>query len=169
MKTRRILGSILLLLLSTFVQLAQASDLAENKDLVRRFVTASNELDFAALDQIVAPDVVRHSQSTPDLVITSVEDLKAFLEQDAATMEGASVDVHTMVAEGDRVALYGTFSGKHVGNFGPLEATGKSVSANLHAMFRIEDKRIAEFWVLWDNVYVLAQLGHSPFRPADCD
>ena len=180
MKNRRISESILLLALSAFVQLAQASDIAENKDLVRRFVAATNELDFAVLDQIVAPDVVRHSQSTPDLVVTSVEDLKAFLAQDAATMEGANVEVHTMVAEGDRVAgvgnagvlvvaLYGTFSGKHVGNFGPIEATGKTVSANLHAMFRIEDKRIAEFWVLWDNVHVLTQLGHSPFRPADCD
>ena len=150
-------------------QLACASEAESNKALVREFVEASNALDFATLREIVAPDVVRHSQSTPGIVVTSREDLLAFLEQDAATMEGASVEVRTMVAEGDRVALYGTFSGRQVGNFGPIEPTGKNVSANLHAMFRIDGERIAEFWVLWDNLHVLAQLGHSPFAAADCD
>lgn len=169
MNTEKAITSILLLALSASCQLVQASDIANNKALVQRFVAETNALNLDALDEIVAPDVVRHSQSTPGLVITSLAELKAFLEQDAATMEGARVDIDSLVAEGDRVALFGTFSGKHVGNFGPIEATGRSVSVNLHGMFRIEGGRIAEFWVLWDNAFVLTQLGHSPFGPADCD
>ena len=38
--------------------------LEENKDLVRRFIQAANEADWAALDALVAADLVRHSAAT---------------------------------------------------------------------------------------------------------
>ena len=161
----RISGSVVLIVLALLFEPARASDIESNKALVHRFVTAGNELDFSALDSIVAPDVVRHSQSTPGVVITNLLDFKAFLERDATMMEGARVDLEILVAEGDRVAIYGNFSGTHTGSFGPIEPTGRTVSLNVHAMFRIEDDRIVEIWILWDNVALLTQLGHSPFAP----
>lgn len=164
---RRVSGSILLLAVSVISGLVHASDIDHNKTLVKRFVMATNELDFAALDRIVAADVVRHSQSTPGLVINNLADFKAFLERDAAVMDGARVDVETLISEGDRVALYGSFSGTHVGSFGPIEPTGKTISVDVHAMFRISEGRIVEFWILWDNAALLMQLGHSPFGPVD--
>ena len=164
---KRSIETLLLLALTAFAGLGHASDTEANKDLARRFVAATNELDFAALEDVVSPDMIRHSQSTPGLVITNLDDFKAYLERDAATFQGARVDVDTMVAEGDRVALYGKFSGKHVGNIGPIEATGISVSLDVHAMFRIENGRIAECWILWDNAALLTQLGHMPSGPSN--
>lgn len=167
MFNKRYIETVLFLALATFFVPACASDTDSNKDLVHRFVAATNELDFAALDEVVSPDIVRHSQATPGLVITNLDDFKAFLERDAGAFQGARVDVDAIVAEGDRVALYGKFSGKHVGNFGPIEATGISVSLDIHSMFRIENSHIAEVWVLWDNAALLTQLGHSPFGSPD--
>ncbi len=43
---------------------------------------------------------------------------------------------------------------------GPFPASGKRMSVEFSGVFRIEDGRIAELRLVWDNVYVLRQLGH---------
>ena len=53
-----------------------------NKEVVRRFVEAINRRDFDALDDLVAPDVRRHSPSTPGVTVENLDDFKAFLRQD---------------------------------------------------------------------------------------
>jgi predicted ester cyclase len=159
-------GLALLMLFTFWSETASASDAENNKILVRRFVAANNSLDLSALDAIVAPDMVRHSQSTPHLAITNLADFKDLLKRDAATIDGARVDVDILVAEGDRVAFYGVFSGTHVGTYRSVEATGKSVSLDVSGMFRIQDNVIVEIWILWDNMALLTQLGHPPVGPA---
>jgi len=67
-----------------------------------------------------------------------------------------------LVAEGDRVAGLATYSGTQTGPMGDIPATGKAVEAPVLAMFRIEEGRIAELWVVWDNVAMLTQLGQFP-------
>jgi len=158
-------GLVLLVILPLWIETAHAADIEKNKALVRRFVNATNELDYSALDEILATDMVRHSQSTPDLHITNRADFKAYLAQDAATFNGARVDVEILIAEGDRIAILGVFKGTHVRPVGPIEATGKPVSIVISAMFRIQGDRIVEIWVLWDNAALLTQLGHPPFSP----
>jgi predicted ester cyclase len=34
------------------------------------------------------------------------------------------------------------------------------------AFLRVEDGKIAEMWVTWDNAAALAQLGHLPTTPS---
>ena len=161
----QITGVFLLIILPLWVDTAHASDLEFNKTLVRRFAVATRELDYPVLDSIVAPDVVRHSQSTPGLEITSLAELKAYLERDNAAIDGARVDFDVLIAEGDRVAYYGMFTGTHVGTIGSIKATGKPISLDVSGMFIIQDNLIVEFWILWDNGTLLTQLGHSPFSP----
>ena len=63
-----------------------------------------------------------------------------------------------LVAERDAVALRGTFQGVHGGPFAGIEATGRSVIANLMIFYRIEDGRIAEHWMQFDVAGLIAQL-----------
>ena len=157
--------AILLLILPLWIDSAHASDTEFNKTLVRRFAVATRELDYPVLDSIVAPDVVRHSQSTPGLEITSLAELKAYLERDNAAIDGARVDFDILIAEGDNVAFYGEFTGTQVGPIGSIAATGKPISLDVSGMFIIQDNLIVEFWILWDNGALLTQLGHTPFSP----
>ena len=161
----QIMGAFLLIILPLWIDTAHASDTEFNKTLVRRFAVATRELDYSVLDSIVAPDVVRHSQSTPGLEITSLAELKVYLEQDNAAIDGARVDFDVLIAEGDRVAYYGVFTGTQVGTIGPLKATGRPISIDVSGMFLIQDNLIVEFWILWDNGALLTQLGHTPFSP----
>jgi predicted ester cyclase len=60
------------------------------------------------------------------------------------------------------VAAYATYSGTMTGPLGDLPATGKSMESKFMTIFRIEDGRIAELWVEWDNLSMLTQLGLFP-------
>ena len=156
-------GALFLTFLPLWIEVANASDTENNKVLVRQFAAATRDLDYSVLDRIVAPDVIRHCQSTPGLEIRSLADLKVYLERDNAAIDGARVDFDVLVAERDTVAYYGVFSGTHVGQIGSIKATGKAISLDVSGMFRIQDNLIVEFWILWDNGAMLTQLGHSPF------
>jgi predicted ester cyclase len=66
------------------------------------------------------------------------------------------------IGEGDMVAVYATYTGTMTGPLGDLPPTGKSMESKFITIFRIEEDRIAELWVEWDNVAMLTQLGHFP-------
>ena len=132
----------------------------ENKAIVRRFVEAGNARDYGGLEAVVAPDFIRHCPSTPDVVVRSRADFRRFLETDAETFPDNRVRLDTLVAEGDHVAFWATYTGTQEGPMGRFPASGKRVSAEFAGVFRIEDGRVAEARLVWDNVSLLKQLGH---------
>jgi steroid delta-isomerase-like uncharacterized protein len=137
--------------------LAQAE---ANKETMRRFVDAMNARDFDGLDELVSPDVVRESPSTPGLVVQSLEQFKEFLRQDLEGVPDAVQEIRMMVAEGDRVAVWANYSGTQTGPMGAFPATGARVDLDFAGILRFEDGKIAEINVVWDNLGMLVQLGH---------
>lgn len=133
-----------------------------NKALVNAFAEAGNKSDLEAFDRLLAPDFVRHCEATPDVTVTTCEDFKEFYRETALTFPDQQMILTTLVAEGDRVAFWGKFSGTQSGPMGPFPPTGKRMESDCAGIFRIEDGRIAELWVTWDNLAGLAQLGLFP-------
>jgi steroid delta-isomerase-like uncharacterized protein len=133
-----------------------------NKDVVRRLIAAINARDFDQIEELVAPDVVRHSQATAGVEVRSREQFKEFLRQDLTTFPDAQQEIHTLIAEGDKVALYLTLTGTQEGPAGPFPATGKKVEVRFLGIMRVENGKVAEIWVEWDNLSILTQLGHFP-------
>ena len=135
---------------------------AENKALIEGFVSVGNSRAYDRLKEFVAEDFVRHCQATPGLVVTNLEQFKAFMESDVKVCPDSMVELHQLVAEGDRVAIWATYSGTQEGAMGPFPPSGKKMTLEFGAIFRIEAGKIAELWVTWDNLAALAQLGHFP-------
>ena len=133
-----------------------------NKALVNAFAEAGNTNDLEAFDRILAPDFVRHCEATPEVTVTTCEDFKQFYRETARTFPDQRMTLNTLVAEGDRVAFWGKFSGTQNGTMGPFPPTGKRMESDCAGIFRIEDGKIAELWVTWDNLAGLAQLGLFP-------
>ena len=77
----------------------------ENKAVVRRFGEAMNSRQLDVLDEIVAPDFVRHCQATPDVKVRSLEAFKEFLRQDTAVFPDSIQTARHIVAEGALVAV----------------------------------------------------------------
>jgi steroid delta-isomerase-like uncharacterized protein len=133
-----------------------------NKKIVRSFADAGNRNDLEAFDGLLAPDFVRHCEATPEINVTSSEEFKQFYRETEKTFPDQRMTLDVLVAEGDRVAFWGTFSGTQDGPMGPFPPTGRRMQSDIGGMFRIEAGRIAELWVTWDNLAGLAQLGLFP-------
>jgi steroid delta-isomerase-like uncharacterized protein len=136
------------------------------KAIVRSFVEAANERDYDALEAIVSPSFERHCQATPDVVVRNFEDFRRFLERDVETFPDARVTLETLVAEGNLVAFWATLTGTQSGAMGPYPPSGKRAEVEFGGIFRIEAGRITQLRLTWDNMALLAQLGHFPLPSA---
>jgi predicted ester cyclase len=97
---------------------------------------------------------------TPDMVRRYVDDVR--LVEHIAAVEAAfpnyQIHVDDMLAERDMVVVRGRFEGLHRGPFAGIEATGRSVSAGLIIIYRVENNRIVDHWMQFDTSALLQQL-----------
>lgn len=133
-----------------------------NEEIVMRMIEAVNARDFDALDEVVSPTVRRYSGATPEVVVTNLDDFKAFLHADLAAVPDAIQKTNLIFSSGDMVAVHETYSGTQTGQMGPFPPSGKELEIPFIGLLRIENGKIAEIWVEWDNLSALAQLGHFP-------
>ena len=68
----------------------------------------------------------------------------------------------TIFGAGDKVAVRAHYIGTQTGQMGPFPPSGMRVELPFMAILRIENDKIAEIWVEWDNISILTQLGHLP-------
>ena len=134
----------------------------QNKAVIRRFFEAWNSRRPEAFDELAAPDVVRHCQATPGLDVFNLDQLKKFLKLDTNVFPDSVQTIKHLVAEGNLVALWVTYEGTQRGSMGPFAPSGVRAQFDFGAVFRMEGGKIAEWWVTWDNMTVLRQLGHPP-------
>jgi len=163
MKKHQLLFAMITLLVVVFFGCDNRSErLESNKNLIHRFGEATNAADWDAFDELLTPDFSRHCQATPNVQVNSREEFKKLQESFLASMPDQKVTTKMLIAERDKVAAYATYSGTLTGPMGEFPATGKSVELNFITIFRIEEGRIAEIWVEWDNLAMLTQLGLFP-------
>jgi predicted ester cyclase len=129
------------------------------RSLIERLVDAMNNRDLDALDDVVAAGFVRHCQATPQLEINSIDDFKAFLRADVAAFPDNVQTITHLAADGDLIGVFATYEGTHLGPLGPFEPTGKHATFDFAGMFKVEDGKLSELWVTWDNMTILTQLG----------
>jgi predicted ester cyclase len=135
---------------------------AETKDLVRRFESAMNARQLDLLDEIISPDVVRHCEATPGIEVTDLDQLKDFLRADASVFPDNKQTFNHVLVDEDMVGIWATYEGTQMGKMGPFPPSEKYVKFSFACILRMEEGKIAEWWVTWDNMSILAQLGHLP-------
>ena len=135
---------------------------AEAQALVIEFFDAMNDRELDRLDAIVATNVVRHCEATPDVDVHSLEDFKAFLNAYAAVFPDNVQTATHIAADGDLIGIFATYEGTHLGPFGPFEPTGKRAKFDFAGMIKLENAKISELWITWDNMTILTQLGLLP-------
>ena len=155
------LVAALLLSLAVCAQ-AQEPATTPQKELVNRFNEACNARHYSRLDDLVHKNFRRHCQATPGVTVKSLDEFKTFLGADGTTFPDARVDLTQMIEEGDRVAFWGSFTGTQKGDMGPFPASMKKVVLDVSGVFRFEAGKIAELWIVWDNMAVFTQLELEP-------
>ncbi|MDU8886228.1 ester cyclase [Yeosuana sp. MJ-SS3] len=139
------------------IELAQ-----QNKEIVTKAFEVVGNGDYDKFDLYIAKNYVRHSQATPDLVVNSLDDFKAFIRQDRQVIPDQHLEIKKLVAEGDLVAFYAVYKGTQTGQMGPFPPSNKFAELDFSGVHRMENGKIVETWITWDNLTILKQLGHFP-------
>lgn len=126
----------------------------QNKDVVRRFVFASDRLDFTVIDEIVADDYVDHVPGTAN----GREHLKTYLTGLADAFPDMRREIVQIIADGDLVATVNRVSGVQKRDFGRFPSKGNQFEIEVARIFRIADGCIAEHWEVVDNASIERQL-----------
>jgi steroid delta-isomerase-like uncharacterized protein len=140
----------------------KCDEAAANKELVTRAMDVIVAGEFDRLDEYFAADYKRHSQASPIQEMTNLDQFRDWLAADRAAFPDGRLETDVMLAEGDKVALFGRWIAKQEGPMGPFPATGKTMTLQISGVHRIENGKIVETWVTWDNMSSLVQLGHMP-------
>jgi steroid delta-isomerase-like uncharacterized protein len=133
--------------------------LEQNKALVQRTM---GELDRRNLDAVIAtyrPDATFHGFAPVTLDVNGYRQMMSGL---LAAFPDSRFFVRDIVAEGDRVVARHTMEGTQQGAFLGIPASGKHVTVEASAMFRIQDAKVTEIWLNADFLGMLQQIGAVP-------
>jgi predicted ester cyclase len=144
-----------------------------NKAVARRYYEEIfNQGNLAAIDELVAPDLVAHGPGVaPRAEGTSSRDrLRQAVTGLRTTWPDLHLTIEDEIAEGDKVAVRYTRRGTQKGEwhsilFGTVPPTGKEVTFTGVTIFRLVNGKIAEIWLNPDELGMVQQLGLIPPAP----
>jgi predicted ester cyclase len=136
-------------------EVAQGSNNAATQ---RRLVEeAQAQGRLAAVDEILTPDFVDHTPF-PGMPPTR-EGVKQIFAMIRAGLPDHDARIEQMVAQGDLVATYKSFTGTHDGELFGVAPTGRRVTIRVMDFVRYRDGQLAEHWNIVDVAGLMAQLG----------
>lgn len=132
---------------------------ATHKAIVRRYIEQIlNEQRFDLAEEFLAENIKLHGSGSP----SGLEVVKEWFATFATAFPDGYTTIEDMVAEEDRVVARTTFNGTHQAEIEGIPATGKTVSMPGIAIFRMDNGKIAEGWLVNDNLRMMQQLGIIP-------
>jgi len=134
---------------------------AINKAIVRRYIEqVLNEQRLDLTEEFLAENIELHGSGIPP----GLEVVEQWLAAFATAFPDGYTIIKDMVAEDDRVVVRTTFNGTHKAEMQDIPATGKTVNMYGITIFRLDNGKIAEGWLVSDNLGMMQQLGVIP-RP----
>ena len=130
-----------------------------NREVLQRFDALLGADDLSELEELCTPDMVNHALA-PDRP-AGLAGTREFLQtQGRHQMTGQHWAEITVVAEGDYVVQFGRRGGDWAGGdlMGFRAGPGPYIR-DFAALYRFEGGRIAERWVVRDDLGMLKQLG----------
>lgn len=118
----------------------------ENKALVRRFIDAFDRRDAAAFREVAAPDLAKKA-------------IEEWMPMNDARWADRTLEITEMVVEGDKVWARLASSGRQIGEWLGVPATGKTATGAGVGFMRVSGGKVVEFSALWNDLNRVQQLG----------
>lgn len=139
----------------------------QNKAIIRRWIEVWNTGELEPLEEIIAPDLVRHVEGTTSRTESGPEWYKQHIAGARTAMPDFHVTTEDLIAEGDRVvgrwSWGGTYQIALTTPWGAtVESAGKQVKVAAMTITRLADGKIAEEWWLQDRLDQWQQLDAVP-------
>lgn len=155
LKQSAILAFLFLILLGGNTAMAQ--DTPElNKALLGQFAAEVFEKkDFSNLDSMMHENYIQHNP----LVAQGSAGFKQFFTTWFDAVPDWQYKLEKLVAEGDTVWAYGSYSGTHQKEWLGIPASNSAYRMQAVDIFRIENGKLAEHWDVIDTYGLFKQLG----------
>lgn len=129
---------------------------AENAALLRRFYReVYADWNMAMVDEVVSPDFTSHDW--PD-GLRGPQAFRIYYAAIRRAVPDARYEIDDLVAERDRVVVRWRMLGTHQGDFQGIRATGRSITLRGIAIYRVDDGKLMERWVVSDLHGALAEM-----------
>jgi aspartyl-tRNA synthetase len=127
-------------------------DRARVEAFYRRYNERCNAHEFASLGEFVADDVEVNGDQV------GLARYVAGLEQVGKAFPDYRWDLRHLLVDSPWIAAHFADSGTHRGTFLGIDATGRRVSTQEFAFYRLDDDKIAEVWVTADDLELVDHL-----------
>jgi predicted ester cyclase len=127
-----------------------------NIELARGILAAFDAGDDDVVDELIHPDHREHAGMDPQ---PGREGIRGSIAWVNGTFSDCETIVEDLIASGDRVVARVRFSATCLGEFFGTEAGGRRVEAEHVHIWRVAEGRLAEHWMVRDDLSVLRQLG----------
>jgi steroid delta-isomerase-like uncharacterized protein len=132
---------------------------ATHKAIVRRYIEqVLNQHRHDLVEEFLTENIELHGSG----ILPGLEVVKQWFVTFATAFPDGNTSIEDVIAEEDRVVARITFNGTHEAEIEGIPATGKKVSMPGITIFRLDNGKIAEGWVLNDHLGLMQQLGVVP-------
>lgn len=130
----------------------------ENKAIIRRYYEELwNPWDLDVADELIAPDMA--FRGSLSVTVQGRTGFKQYVNLVRTAFPDFHNTIEELIAEGDRVVARLTYRGTHRGQLFNIAPTGRSVTYQGIAIFRIAGGQIVDGWVMGDTLGLMRQLG----------
>jgi predicted ester cyclase len=132
---------------------------AANKELLRRFYREVYvDWNMQHADEVVSPQFTSHDW--PDGGPTGPRAFREYYSAIRSAIPDARYEVDDLIAEGDRVVVRWRLLGTHKGPFRGIAPTGRPIVLKGIAIYRVENGKLMERWVVSD-LYGALEASHA--------
>ncbi|MGE5819449.1 MAG: ester cyclase [Deltaproteobacteria bacterium] len=132
----------------------------EERALRRYFHEVLDQGKAEVIEDIFHPQCVMHR---PGGTVVGIDAVRAVADHRKETFSQFKTDIHDVFGSGDRLVVrlthHGVGGGTWHSRLGSYDVTGKSVTWNAIAIFRFDDHKIIEEWVVRDEMAMALQFG----------
>lgn len=136
--------------------------MAVAREVAERYYQSFATGDFETATALHSKDCVTVS---PGGAMSNTEH-EAFGRAFKAAVPDAHMEIVKALESDSEVFLHGRFKGSHTGDMvtpqGTIPASGNTIDLSYADYFRVEDGKIVEHEVIWDQMEMMGQLGAKP-------
>ena len=136
----------------------------EKKVLVDKYLEAWNEGNLSLFDELLSPEIVRHTVDIYEDII-GIEAFKEHVNLQWTTFPDFNVTLDELIIKGDNIVGRWTVTGTNTGPFGELPPTGKKVKFSGVEVSHFVDGKAVEQWVYYNQAAIFTQIGFTITPP----
>ena len=136
---------------------AQAEVEEQNEEIARQLYEAIDKQDMGTFLGLSAPDGVCHIPGVPEAV--PLEAITEVIKSFYTAFPDSTHAIKDVIAEGDKVAVRFTQVSTHTGEYEGIPPTGNKIYVECQHILRLVDGKVAEVWLVEDNLGMMMQLG----------